>query len=437
MLRDVVHARVVPYRVGVVLGRNELERRHRQPGLLGCRYRGGGVVVCVFEGQQETRRIDAGFEDVAHAGRITRDVVDAAGDEEHRRLDPGQAGRVPESGIPAPRRDGHRSLDAFVHRSGMGRIAGLAHGECTVGRAPGQRDAGGREAAADGIDNAVAAHRVTDQPGGVGVDHALERTGRVVGIQPGHFIEHKQLVQRAVQQRAAKCRLVAVGAVGVVDRHHHIALARQVLAQMAEQVTVARITVRNDQQRVGAAGGIRWRVAHGPAVQRDFTLAVACNGPVLAGAGLARHDFGRVPDFDRQGPVVGRNRFAGLGLEDIELLRVGHLQRLHADAELAVLRQFRRVRTDRVYMVVLCLRRTAQADQSRKTHGHCLFQHVSPLVCRLLLAGARYRLMRSRPQLPSPRCAEHTRHRHGTAVAPGSSRGRTAQAGGRAARTGR
>ena len=67
MLRDVVHAGVVPHRVGVVVGRDEFERGHRQPGLLGRRHRRTGIVVGVLKRQQETRRIDGALEDVSHA----------------------------------------------------------------------------------------------------------------------------------------------------------------------------------------------------------------------------------------------------------------------------------------------------------------------------------------------------------------------------------
>ena len=202
----------------------------------------------------------------------------------------------------------------------------------------GVRNSGGTETTAYGVDHAITTHGITDQSGRVRIDHTVERAARVVGIEPGYFIEHKQLVQRPVQKRTGNRCLVAVGAVGMVDRHHHITLARQVLAQMAEQEAVARITVRNDKQRVWASRRVGRGVAHRHAIQRDLGLAVACDGAVLAHMGLVGYRLGGVPHLSSQRTVIDRNRLPGFRLHDVELPGVDELQRLDADVELAVWR---------------------------------------------------------------------------------------------------
>ena len=168
----------------------------------------------------------------------------------------------------------------------------------------------------------------------------------------------------------------------MVDGRHHVAFAGQVFTQVAHEVAVARVAVRNDDQREGAAGAVGLRVAHGFAQQGDFGFAVTCDGAVLAGRGLASGEFGGVPDLQGQRSVIAGQGLAGFGLDDVELLGVDDLERLHAHRVFAVGGQSRRVGADGVYVVVFSQgggRCTRQQQKSRDACGYYCFQHVYPL----------------------------------------------------------
>ena len=51
--------------------------------------------------------------------------------------------------------------------------------------------------------------------------------------QPIDLVQHEQLIERAVVERAAERLLIVVGAVLVIDRDRDEALAREVLADVA------------------------------------------------------------------------------------------------------------------------------------------------------------------------------------------------------------
>ena len=108
----------------------------------------------------------------------------------------------------------------------------------------------------------------------------------------------------------------------MVDRGHHIALAGQVFTQVAHQKAVARVAVRDDQQRVGAGAGIGLGVTHRAAGQGDFGFAIARQHLVLASRRLARRQLGGVPDLHRQRPVISGHGLAGLELDDVLLPRI-------------------------------------------------------------------------------------------------------------------
>ena len=161
----------------------------------------------------------------------------------------------------------------------------------------------------------------------------------------------------------------------MVDGGHHVALAGQVLRQMAEQETVAGVTMRNYQQRVRAGGGIRCCVAQRLAVQGDLGLAIAGEHTVLAGIGLPRRWSGRVPDLHGERAVIDGNSFSGFRLQDVELPGVGKFERLDANAELAVLRQLGGVGADGIDPVVLCHRRSRRCKQGYQPGGYLFIEH--------------------------------------------------------------
>ncbi len=79
---------------------------------------------------------------------------------------------------------------------------------------------------------------------------------------------YEELVERPVVEGAGEILLIVVRAVLVIDRRDDEAFARQVLADVAHQVAVARVTVRDDHEWERAVGRRGRRVANRLAVQR-------------------------------------------------------------------------------------------------------------------------------------------------------------------------
>ena len=82
-----------------------------------------------------------------------------------------------------------------------------------------ERRARGAVAAADHVDDAVAAHRVADDAGARRIDEAGEKAARARLAEAIDLVQHEQLIERAVVERAAERLLIVVGAVLVIDRH--------------------------------------------------------------------------------------------------------------------------------------------------------------------------------------------------------------------------
>ena len=156
-----------------------------------------------------------------------------------------------------------------------------------------------------------------------GIDEAGEEAARTGRAEARDLVQHEQLIERAVVERAGERLLVVVGAVGVIDRHRDEALARQVLAEVAHQIAVAGIAVRDDHERERPAGGQRRGVAHGPAVERGGHAGVARDRAVLAAGLLARSQRRGIPDLERQRAVVAGRRPAFLGVQDVGPVLVG------------------------------------------------------------------------------------------------------------------
>ena len=236
------------------------------------------------------------------------------------------------------------------------------------------------KAAAHHVDHAVSPHGVADQAGARCVDEAGQKTARSAGAQPPDLVQHEQLIERPVVERARKVLVIVVGAVGVIDRDGDIPLAGQVLAEMTEQIAVARIAVRDDHQREGSRGGEGRRVAHGLAVQRDGHGRIARDGAVLTAGPLRLAQAGRIPDLEREHAIVACGRRACRGLENVRTVLVGDLDGAHADGVRAEGRELRRRRRDGVDAVVLrerprrgarhCQRREHQRDGPRHDSAH-------------------------------------------------------------------
>ena len=88
----------------------------------------------------------------------------------------------------------------------------------------------------------------------VRIDEAGEEAARSRLAEAIDLVQHEQLIERPVVERAAERLLVVVGAVLVIDRDGDEALAREVLAEVAHQEAIAWIAVRDDDERVTAAG---------------------------------------------------------------------------------------------------------------------------------------------------------------------------------------
>ena len=64
-----------------------------------------------------------------------------------------------------------------------------------------------------------------------------------IGTDRSHGRNNKALIRCAVVEGAGNRFLIIIGAVSVIDRHHNIPFACQILTQMAHQHAVAGVTV--------------------------------------------------------------------------------------------------------------------------------------------------------------------------------------------------
>ena len=234
-----------------------------------------------------------------------------------------------------------------------------------VGRAPFVLGARLGHPAARGDHRAVSAHGIADEPGIRGVGDPIQEACGILR-QTIHLVQDEDLVEGPVDQRGAELRLVVVGGIGVVDGGNHITLRGKVFRQVAEEESVSRIAVRNDDQRPGACLGLlRRRIAYRASLQRNLRDAVAQEDAFIGAAdGVA---LGRIPDLDRQRAVVVRMWLAGLDVEDVDLILVYEFDRAHANGVRARRGEFGCVRTHPVDPVFLCHRaRTHGADDERR-----------------------------------------------------------------------
>ena len=136
--------------------------------------------------------------------------------------------------------------------------------------------------AANSVDQTVPAHRVPDEPCAIRVHETAEKTSGSCAAEPRHLVEHEELIERPVVERAREGFLIVVRAVLVIDRRHDESLARQVFREMAQQKTVARIAVRNDHEREGRRGRLGCGVAHRFAVQGGGDSRITRDDAVVA-----------------------------------------------------------------------------------------------------------------------------------------------------------
>ncbi len=255
-----------------------------------------GVVVGVHEREQVAVAVHGALEDGARALLVARDVVGAARHEEHRGADAGESGGIPVAHLHAPRANRDGRLDARIARLLVGGRAGGALEQQRVGRGVREGRGFGTITAAHDVHHAVAAHRVAEDGRARDIHASGEHAARSGGREPRHFVHDEELIEGAVVERAGEGLLRVVGAVGVVDRHGHVALGREVLAEMAHEEPVPGIAVRDHHERKRRRAAERRRVAHRAAAQRGRGDAVAQHRAVFTaaavGAGAGR---GRVP----------------------------------------------------------------------------------------------------------------------------------------------
>ncbi len=167
------------------------------------------------------------------------------------------------------------------------------------------------------------------------------------------MIENKRLVQRPVINSAGDGLVIFVGAVRVIDRGDYIPFACEVLAQVAHEITIARISVRNDDERHRSIVFQSNGIPNSSAVQGCYYGEVArCRGISTAGY-LAICELGGIPDFDREIAIVIRRITAFNGIQNVNLVRVGELQRSHADVVLSEVCESRSIVPDDVDAITL------------------------------------------------------------------------------------
>ena len=194
-----------------------------------------------------------------------------------------------------------------------------------------------------------------------------------------HLVQHEQLIEGPVVEGARKRLLIVVRAVLVIDGSDDEAFAGEVLAEMAHQVTIAGIPVRDDYQRERTGRCRRRGVADRLAVQRHRDRGVARDRTVVAARFLARRERGGIPHLERQRTVVSRGRGAFFRVQDVRPVLVGHLQRAYADRERPVAGELRRGRRDDVDAIRLRERSGLDRDGGQKNDEGAAKHPISPL----------------------------------------------------------
>ena len=300
---------------------------------------------------------------------IDRRVVHAARHQHQRLAEPGQPLGIPEPRVVAPRPDGDDRLDAVVHQRLVALRPRQMRRQQPVRRAPAVFRRRLRHTGPAKDHRPIAAHGIADHPHGIAINDRPKRP-----VQRRHAVDHKPLVDGPVQQRRPERALVGIGAVGVVDRHGDIALGRQVFAQMAHQEPVAGIAVADHDQRKQRVLG-RGRIARRAPRQRRLPVAVAQGGDVFAPR-LGARCCG-IPHLDRQRAVIGGG-IVRRGVQDVDLTRMGKLQRLHADHMVAIGRQCRRIGADLVNRVGTQHPRRADPRKAQCNRFQCGGHDSSP-----------------------------------------------------------
>ena len=188
-------------------------------------------------------------------------------------------------------------------------------------------------------------------------------------------LQHEQLIERSVVERAGERLLIVVGAVGVIDRDGDVALAGQILGQVAEQEAVAGIPVGDDHQwkRRGAAD--RRGVANGPTVKRGLDRRIARDDAIRAAARRAGCQRRRVPDFQRQRSIVTSHRSGRHGVHDVHAVPINRGDRADPNRVAAIRRQFGSRRRHHVDAVLLREQLDAQGSEREKGDGNQPMAH--------------------------------------------------------------
>ena len=108
----------------------------------------------------------------------------------------------------------------------------------------------------------------------------------LIFAQLGDAFDHKPLIQRPVVQCAGKGLLITIGAVGMVDSNRDKTLAGEVLAQMAHEITIAGIPVRNDDQRKRAGRSMGCGITYRPTEERGCDVGIPSDSCVLSQVNL-------------------------------------------------------------------------------------------------------------------------------------------------------
>ena len=370
MIEDVVHARGVPYRVGVVEEALGLLRAARVPGFNRGGDGGARVVIGPHKRQEITIGVHRAFIDSPRPFFVSGNVIRAPRHEEHGSTDSRQALCVPDALSHSPWSDGDGGLDARIGGFRKIGIGGAAIVEEVIGRCDRALLDRGTPSSSHDVHDTVAAHRVSDDGGTRRVDETAQDTPRVDAAQPVHLVQHEELIEGPVVERARERFLIGIRAVLVVDRRHDVTLAREVLSEMAQQKAAARIAVRDDDQRIAAAARKRLRVAHGASMEchHDGRVPRRHTG-VFATARLARLQRGGVPDLDHEGSVVACCGFAFFRAQYVGPIPVRDLDRSNPDRERAVGGKFRGERCNGVDSVRLSGHRVGGRREEQHQKG--------------------------------------------------------------------
>ena len=131
----------------------------------------------------------------------------------------------------------------------------------------------------------------------------------------------------------------------MVDRGYNVALARKIFTQVTDQEAIARVAVRDDNQRIARIGTARLRISNRSSGKSCSNCWIASYRLILTAWLLACRQLGWIPYLNRKTSIVDSTLAAAICIQDIDSIGVDKFQRPNTNIVITEARQFWRIRS--------------------------------------------------------------------------------------------